>query len=133
MNPQASSIEPKHRKKLTRDQRLKIKALRKYGLSIRETCDELGVTKRQVQYTCNQKEVRSEARLGRPPKLSPEQVDELEAFVTSSTLARRMTYLELTCNHFSHWNCGIKSIRSALLSRGYRRSLVRTRPREGKA
>lgn len=133
MEPQASSLDHKPRKHLTRDQRLEIKTLLKFGFSIKRICNELGVTRRQVKYTFQQKEVSPGIRTGRPPRLSLEQADELEAFISSSTIARRMTYLELASKQFSHWNCGEKAIRTALASKGYRRCQVRTRPEKGKA
>ena len=64
---------------------------------------------------------------GRPPILSPAQVDELEAFVCSLPETRQMSYLELSKN-FPEWNVGEPAIGNALHRRRYSRHIARQKP-----
>jgi transposase len=88
---------PKHRKHLNRDQRLMVHTLYNAGHTQKWISTHLGFTLRQVQYVLTVP-VTPKQRTGRPPVLTPEQVQELIQFVRTSKETketRQMTYLEL--------------------------------------
>lgn len=116
---------------LTRDQRLQILTLSEFGHTKKEISERLNVTSDQVRATVRSGQASPGRSKGRPFLLTAAQVDELEAYIMSSPLARQMSFLELAVNPFSHWNCGENAIRMALVRRGYRRCLVRTKTLQG--
>jgi hypothetical protein len=63
------------------------------------------ITIRQVSYACLTNHATPQKRSGKPPILSLEQTAQLIAFVTSSRLARQMTYLALSL--YFKWNVGM--------------------------
>ncbi|POS82859.1 hypothetical protein EPUL_006124, partial [Erysiphe pulchra] len=109
---------------LSRDQRLEVLKLHDAGHGPIYISKELGITRRQVKYTIYRGHVSPQKSKGRPPKLTSEQVDELEAFVVASSTNRRMSYLELAMQ-FSKWNVGEGAIKGALARRGYIRYRAR--------
>ena len=118
-----SSKFPK--KRLTRDQRRDILLMRSLNHTYSEIATFLHVTERAVQYTCNTNQDTPQTKgRGRHPKLTKEQVDELETFVRSSKEGRQMSYAQLA----ERFNTGIGSIRTALKSRGYSRRVALVRP-----
>ena len=88
---------------------------------------QLRVTYSQVKNTVQSGRASPKLRTGRLPKLSPNQIDQLEEFICSSREARQCSYLELSV-HFSSWAAGESAIRSALKGRGYSRCLPRRSP-----
>lgn len=128
MNSSLTPSTPQHRRHLSRDERIKIHALREVGLTYERIASELRITKRQVQYAILNHVTSPKKRTGRPPALREQQVDELESFVTSSSIARRMSYFELAKNVFSHWNVSERVIKLALNKRGYERRMARPKP-----
>ena len=105
MSLEKSAPETKACRHLTRDQWIEIGKLRRLGLTLQHIFDELGFTRRQVQFACARETENPIPRKRCPPKLSAEQVDELEAFVRESPENRQMCYLELAMGSFSHWGC----------------------------
>jgi hypothetical protein len=92
------------RRQLTRDERLRIQTLREGGWEIdiihahlRPTINNL--TMRQVEYACRFTHPTPRKRSGRPGLLNKDQETELIAFVRTSKISRRLTYLELAV-HF---------------------------------
>ncbi|KNG52823.1 transposable element tc1, partial [Stemphylium lycopersici] len=117
---------PKHRKQLTRDQRLMVHTLYNAGNTQKWIANHLGFTIRQVQYVLK-RPLTPKKRPGRPGVLTPEQVQELIDFVRSSQETRQMTYFELA-HHFEDWHIGEYVVRSTLRSRGYRRCMALQKP-----
>lgn len=113
---------------LTRDERLQVKTLRAAGFTLREIESLLKITPNQAQYAAfHAHPVTPRKKTGRPPLLTKEQADELEAFVCSSRQARQMSYLALSLV-FKHWGVSEYAIRYALYKRGYRRYVARQKP-----
>ncbi|KAI6249474.1 hypothetical protein HI914_02760 [Erysiphe necator] len=123
MNPSPPTA---HRRScnLNRDQRLEVLKLHDAGHGPIYISKQLGITRRQVKYTIYRGHVSPQKSKGRPPKLTSEQVDELEAFIVASSTNRRMSYLELAMQ-FSQWNVGEGAIKGALARRGYIRYRAR--------
>ena len=128
MNSLTTHTNGPRSKNLTRDQRVAIQTLRRHGLSQQAIARELGITLRQVQYSCQRGTVLDAKVPGRPPVLNEMQVDELENYVRSSREGRFMSFLELSMYPFSHWNVGEKAIRNALIRRGYSRCISQRKP-----
>jgi len=117
---------PRHRKQLTRDQRLIVHALYHAGHTQKWIASHLNITIRQVQYTLTVP-VTPQKRTGRPLLLSVEQIQELIQFIRSSKEARQMSYLSLS-QHFQHWHIGQYAIRYALRNAGYNRRIALSKP-----
>jgi transposase len=88
------------------------------------------VTHSQIQWTLRCNKGTPKKRSGRPPKLSESQIDELQAFITSSKKARRMSYKNLA-EHFKFNEdpttkvyTGADSIKRVLKRRGYSRRIT---------
>jgi transposase len=117
---------PKHRKQLNRDQRLMVHTLYNAGHTQKWISTHLSFTLRQVQYVLSGP-VTPKQRTGRPPVLTPEQVQELILFVRTSKKTRQMTYFELA-RHFEDWHIGEYVVRHSLRSAGYRRRVALQKP-----
>ncbi|KAI1000059.1 hypothetical protein K3495_g8138 [Podosphaera aphanis] len=128
MDPQSSQSTRPRRKSLTRDQRVAVQTLRRYGLSLQAIANQLQISLRQVQYACQRSYVSDTRSPGRPPVLSSDQTDELVEYIRSSEDGRFMTYFELAIYPFAHWNVGEIAIRGALRRRGYRRCISQCKP-----
>ena len=128
MSHENSASKTKVRKHLTHNQFIEIRTLRRFRLTIQNTANELGFTSRQAQYACAKEEENPTPHKGRPPILSTEQVDELEAFIRESPETRQMNYLELAMGPFSYWGCSERLTSDALKKRGYSRCIARNKP-----
>ncbi|KAI1002155.1 hypothetical protein K3495_g6050 [Podosphaera aphanis] len=122
-----TSTARRYSSRLNRDQRMRVLELNEARKTNREISDLLGITLSQVKYTIRSGCVSPKRSTGRPPVLTPEQDEELEAFVHSSEAAKQMSYLELSM-HFDTWNVGQDAIRNALMRRGYSRFIPRCKP-----
>ena len=80
-----------------------------------------------MKYTIQSGRTSPRKSTGRPPKLLTEQVDELEAYVRSSSNTRQMSYLELAMK-FPQWNVGEEAVKNSLQQRGYGRYVARNKP-----
>ncbi|KAI0999478.1 hypothetical protein K3495_g8719 [Podosphaera aphanis] len=127
MNTQATLQGQTRASYLSRDQRFEILALYGTGFTYKQIATQLRVTYSQVKKTVQSGRASPKLRTGRIPKLSPNQIDQLEEFICSSREARQCSYLELSV-HFSSWAAGESAIRSALKGRGYSRCLPRRSP-----
>ena len=100
---------------LTRDQHRDILALKSSGMTHKQIVEHFlfvwctVITIRQVSYACLTDHATPQKHSGKPPKLSPEQVAQLIAFVTSSRIGRQMTYIALSA-YFSCWNVGMYAV-----------------------
>jgi hypothetical protein len=90
-----SLFTPKHRKNLTRDERLMVNTLSSADHSQQWISHHLNYTRRQVLYVLLGSVV-SQKRPDRPSQLSLEQVQQRILFVRSSRRTRQMSYLELS-------------------------------------
>ena len=102
MDPQSSQSTRPRRKSLTRDQRVAVQTLRRYGLSLQAIANQLRISPRQVQYACQRSDFSDTRSPGRPPVLSSDQTDELVEYIRSSEDGRFMTYFELAIYPFAH-------------------------------
>lgn len=118
---------PRRSRNLDRDQKLQVLTLYNARHGPKYISERLGITVHQVKYTIAKGEASPKKNKGRPPKLTPAQVDQIEEFVCSSRENRRMSYLEIAFN-FSEWNVGECAVKNALEKRGYKRNLNRQKP-----
>ncbi|KAI1001861.1 hypothetical protein K3495_g6344 [Podosphaera aphanis] len=82
----------------------------------------------QARYAANAVHLSPKKSSGRPLVLSSEQVDEIDAFVTSSPEHRQLTYFELAYAYFSHFGVSEKVIQCAMSRRGYARRIAASKP-----
>ncbi|CAJ2665171.1 unnamed protein product [Trifolium pratense] len=87
---------------------LMIHGLRDAGKSHKEIANQLKISLRQVGYALLRGNVTPKKRKGRSPIPSSEDVDQIENFVKSSPLNRRMTYLKLAAGPFRHFGVSEK-------------------------
>ncbi|KAI1006579.1 hypothetical protein K3495_g1645 [Podosphaera aphanis] len=71
-------------KKLTKEQRIEVRTLAREGYSYQKIARRLQVTYHQARYAAKAVHLSPKNSSGRPLVLSSEQVDEIEAFVTST-------------------------------------------------
>lgn len=82
----------------------------------------------QVRHTFNTVNLSPQKPKGRPPVLSSNQVDEIEAFVRSSFESREMSYFQLAYVVFPHLGVSEKVIRREMMKRGYARRVAAAKP-----
>jgi DDE superfamily endonuclease/Helix-turn-helix domain len=111
---------------LSRDERLQIQTLRNAGWSLNQIADHLGCTWSQAQYACATEKVTPCKRSGRPPLLTPSQIEELITFVCFSKATRRMPYHAIPLA--LHWDCSVYAIRYALKQAGFKRYVAYRKP-----
>lgn len=112
----------------TRDQRIAILTLRNAAhYKLKDIADTLKLSLRQVQYACSQPNLTPVKRSGRPPKLSPEQIIELIAYVTHTKDTRRIPINKLP-EKLGWTGIGIQAIKTALKNAGYRRYVALRKP-----
>ena len=103
--------------------------MRRLGYSYAYIASFLKVSQRAVQYTCQkQQSTPQHANAGRPPRLTKEETDRVEEFVTQSKATRRMTYLQVAEALWPEGEVSEESVRYALHRRGYRRRLALRKP-----
>ncbi|KAI0999005.1 hypothetical protein K3495_g9191, partial [Podosphaera aphanis] len=115
-------------KKLTKEQRIEVRTLAREGYSHQKIARRLQVTYHQARYAANSVHLPPKNSCGRPLVLSSEQVDEIEAFVTSSPEHRQLTYFELAYAHFIHFGVSKKVIQRAMSRRGYASRIASSKP-----
>jgi transposase len=76
---------------------------------------------RQVEYACRFTHPTPRKRSGRPGLLNKDQKTELIAFVRTSKISRRLTYLELAV----HFEWDVIAVQGCLKRAGYRRYVAR--------
>ena len=103
--------------------------MRRLGYSYEYIASFLNVSQRAVQYTCQKQQATPQhANAGRPARLSKEEMDQVEEFVTQSKSTRRMTYLQVAEALWPDGEVGAESVRYALHQRGYRRRIALRKP-----
>lgn len=110
----------------TRDLRLRARTLHEIGWSYPQIARHLGLTPRQVQYALTTVNLTPQRRSGRPPLLTPTEVDELIEFICASSYNRRMSLARLPAA--LGWTCSRHAIRTALRRAGFKRYIARRKP-----
>ena len=110
----------------SRDERIEARILLRAGLTYKDIVNLTGLSYRQVQGVQHRNQVTPRKRSGRPPILSPAQVDELIEFVTASKRNRRMPYWRLPQE--LGWSCSEWAISGALKRAGFRRHPALKKP-----
>ena len=115
-------------KDLTRSQRIRCRTLRfEAHWTYTDIARRLQFTERQARRACTE-DTTPAHRSGRPLTLSPNQIDELIAFISGSRANRRMTFLYLATYPFAKWNVSEWVIGNALASRNYQRHIALGKP-----
>ncbi|POS84576.1 hypothetical protein EPUL_002798 [Erysiphe pulchra] len=128
MNSSQISPSTSQKKHLSRDQSLLIYGLRDAGKSHDEIASQLKISLCQVGHALRRGKVTPRKRNGRLPIFSSDDVDEIENFVRSSLMNRKMTYLELATGPFRYLGVSERIIQSELRKRGYRRHPAHKKP-----
>ena len=81
--------------RLDRDDRIRVLALRDAGFTYIQIAQQLQISHRQVQYTCQNQQATPKKARGAPPKLSEAEVDSIIEWITSSKRTRRMPYYKV--------------------------------------
>jgi hypothetical protein len=114
------------RGRLSRDDRIGVLTLRDAGFTYQQIADQLQITHRQVQYTCQSQQKTPKKAPGQPPKLSEEDVDDIIVFISSSKRNRRMPFYRL-CQELN-LPVGPTALARALKKRGYTRCIALRKP-----
>ena len=117
------------RKRLTRDQRVQILCMRSLKYTYEQIAAHLEISQRAVQYTCQTNAATPQHKnAGRPPRLSKDEANRVEEYVTSSSKTRRMTYIQLAETLWPEGEVGEEAVRNALRRRGYARRVALRKP-----
>jgi ketohexokinase/beta-glucosidase len=108
--------------RLSRDDRIRILALRDAGFTYQQIAHQLQITHRQVQYTCQSQQLTPKKAPGKPPKLSEEDVNDIIAFISSSKHNRRMPFYKV-CQELD-LPVGPSALARALKKRDYTRHIA---------
>jgi transposase len=114
-------------KETTRDERVKIIALRDAGHSWKEIGRQVGIDFRTCQGICRRAAQNgtptNQRRQGRPPIFTPEEKERLREFVTRDKRTRRLPF-ECIIQEMGY-ACNVRTIRTVLASMGYHKRLPR--------
>lgn len=110
---------------LNRDERLEIRLLRDLGWKYKAIRQHTEATIRQIQYAIKTQAIQ-QRRTGRPPLLTPAQVEALIDFVCAFKKNRRMSYSQIP--RALEWECSEYAIRNALRRAGFQRYYARRKP-----
>jgi transposase len=112
--------------RLDRDDRIRVLALRDAGFTYLQISQQLQISYRQVQYTCQSQQVTPKKPRGVPPKLSEAEVDTIIEWITSSKRTRRMPYYKVIQE--LNLSVGKNALARALKKRGYTRCIALQKP-----
>ncbi|EED12610.1 transposable element tc3 transposase, putative [Talaromyces stipitatus ATCC 10500] len=88
----AAALEPSDSRqnsaRLNRDERIRVLTLRDAGFTYLQISQQLQISYRQVQYTCQSQQATPKKARGNPPKLSEAEVDHIIEWITSSKRTR---------------------------------------------
>ncbi|KAI0997634.1 hypothetical protein K3495_g10554 [Podosphaera aphanis] len=121
-------ISPKYAPRSTRDKRLQVRTLAREGLSFKMIAERLEITHRQVRYAMNTTKLTPKKSSGRNPSLSSAQIDEVEAYITSSQEGRQMPYFKVANVVFPHFGVSERVIEREMKKRGYTRRIAASKP-----
>lgn len=120
-------LQPKqHSLRLDRDDRIRVLALRDAGFTYIQIAQQLQISYRQVQYTCQNQQATPKKPRGAPPKLSEAEVDSIIEWITSSERTRRMPYSKVIQE--LGLSVGKNALARALKKRGYTRCIALRKP-----
>jgi transposase len=110
----------------TRDQRLQIQTLHTAGLTYSQIQGQLGdVTLHQIAYAI-QHPITPKKRSGRPSTLTPEEIEEIIAWVCLSKSNRRLPWYQIPI--VMGLNVSYYCVRNALRRAGFSRRVARRKP-----
>lgn len=112
--------------RLDRDDRIRVLALRDAGFTYAQISQQLQISYRQVQHTCQSQQATPKKPHGAPPKLSEAEVDTIIAWITSSKRTRRMPYYKVVQE--LNLSVGKNALAHALKKRGYTRCIALQKP-----
>ena len=124
--PEPTSPKTTNSKRLERDDRLRILTLRDAGLTYQQIANQLQISYRQVQYTCQSQQATPKKAKGAKAKLSELEVDEVIQWISSSKRTRRLPYHRVV----EELELPIKAnaLARALKKRGYSRCKALRKP-----
>ncbi|OJJ70948.1 hypothetical protein ASPBRDRAFT_43823 [Aspergillus brasiliensis CBS 101740] len=122
------STSPKltYSRRLDRDDRIRILTLRDAGFTYEQIVNQLHISYRQVQYTCQSQQVSPRKAKGNAPKLSDEEVDRIIQWISSSKRTRRLPYHRVI--EELQLPVGVAALARALKKRGYSRHIALQKP-----
>nr|XP_001389473.2 beta-1,4-glucosidase [Aspergillus niger CBS 513.88] len=82
--PEPASPQSTNSKRLDRDDRIRVLTLRDAGFTYQQIVDQLQISYRQVQYTCQNQQATPRKAKGNTSKLSDEEVDHIIQWISSS-------------------------------------------------
>ena len=126
LEPPESSQPRENSVRLDRDNRIRILALRDAGCTYLQISQQLQITYRQVQYTCQSQQATPKKARGNPPKLSEADVDNVIEWITSSKCNRRKPYYKVVQE--LNLPIGKHALARALKKRGYTRCIALRKP-----
>lgn len=109
----------------SRDDRLRVQAMRLAGLTYAKISELLHLTPHQVAYAVNHPPT-PKKRQGRPGLLTEEQIQSIIQWVCSSKEARRTPWCQIPI--ILQLNCSFYAVRNALRKAGFRRRVARRKP-----
>ncbi|CAK37236.1 uncharacterized protein An01g10550 [Aspergillus niger] len=87
--PEPASPQSTNSKRLDRDDRIRVLTLRDAGFTYQQIVDQLQISYRQVQYTCQNQQATPRKAKGNTSKLSDEEVDHIIQWISSSKPLRK--------------------------------------------
>lgn len=124
--PSDPSEPPEKSAQLSRDERLRVLTLRDAGFTYNQIAQQLHITHRQVQYTCQSHRATPKKPHGQPPKLTEQDVDRIIEWISSSKRTRRMPYKKVVQE--LELPVGPTALARALKKRGYTRCQALRKP-----
>ncbi|EED11731.1 conserved hypothetical protein [Talaromyces stipitatus ATCC 10500] len=126
----AGALEPsdprQNSARLNRDERIRVLTLRDAGFTYLQISQQLQISYRQVQYTCQSQQATPKKARGNPPKLSEAEVDHIIEWITSSKRTQRMPYYKVIQE--LNLSIGKHALARALKKRGYSRCKALNKP-----
>ncbi|EED23145.1 transposable element tc3 transposase, putative [Talaromyces stipitatus ATCC 10500] len=117
----AAALEPSDSRqnsaRLNRDERIRVLTLRDAGFTYLQISQQLQISYRQVQYTCQSQQATPKKARGNPPKLSEAEVHHIIEWITSSKRTRQLNL-----------SIGKHALARALKKRGYTRCKALNKP-----
>ena len=122
----APTTPPRNSTRLDRDDRIRVLTLRDGGLTYQQIANQLHITYRQVQYTCESQKPTPRKAKGQPPKLSESDVDNIITWISTSKHNRRMPFYKVVKE--LDLPVGASALARALKNRGYTRCKALSKP-----